>query len=215
MDKVILFLYSLFFIFPGVTFAAMTSTDYEIYSDSFSVGGASEVTGTTYNLSGLSGELAISTSTDAVGTYVLRGGFEASEKGILSASLDNLTIALGTLSASAVSTASTTLTVSTDSETGYSASITEDGNLRSGLNDIDDVGDGAVTAGSEEYGVRTSGSDGLLASDTAISGQLSFASAGGAVTNRQTTIVFRASMSALTASGSYTHAGTVTVTVNP
>ena len=54
--------------------------------------------------------------------------------------------------------------VSIDMDGGYTVSVVDDGNLRSGSNDIDDVTDGSVTAGSEEYGGRSS--DSTLASST-------------------------------------------------
>ncbi len=46
--------------------------------------------------------------------------------------------------------------VTIDVDNGYTVSVLEDGNLRQGANDIDDVTDGSVTVGSEEYGGRAS-----------------------------------------------------------
>lgn len=43
-----------------------------------------------------------------------------------------------------------------DVDNGYTVFVIDDGNLRSGVNDIDDVTDGSVTVGSEEYGGRAS-----------------------------------------------------------
>lgn len=43
--------------------------------------------------------------------------------------------------------------VGTNAASGASVYLAEDGNLRNGANDINDVADSAVTAGSEEYGV--------------------------------------------------------------
>lgn len=46
--------------------------------------------------------------------------------------------------------------VTADSNNGYSVQVREDGNLRSGADDVNDVADGAVTVNSEEYGARSS-----------------------------------------------------------
>ncbi len=214
MQRVILALFFLSVALRPVQLnAAMTGGDFEIYADSFSVITANEVTSTSFGLSGSSGGLVMASSTG--GTFELRGGFEAEEIGILTASVSASSVTLQALATGAVSTSSLVLTVSTDSETGYTAAVSEDGNLRSGSNDIDDVTDGTVTAGSEEYGIRTTGNDGLLASDAAISGSVSVAAASGSVTNSSTTIQFRASMSSGTSSGSYSHSVVFTVTVNP
>lgn len=52
--------------------------------------------------------------------------------------------------------------VTIDNDNGYSVQVLDDGNLRSGENDINDVSDGSVTAHIEEYGARSS--------DTSVSG---------------------------------------------
>ncbi len=46
--------------------------------------------------------------------------------------------------------------ITEDSDNGYTVQVAEDGNLRSGSDDVNDVSDGSVTAGSEEYGARSS-----------------------------------------------------------
>jgi len=49
--------------------------------------------------------------------------------------------------------------VTADIDGGYVIQVLDDGNLRSGAVDIDDVADGEVTIGSEEYGGQSSDSD--------------------------------------------------------
>lgn len=201
-------------LFPVSLHAEMTGGSYQIYADSFSVISNTTSTGGSFTLSGTGGELSPTSTTG--GTYDLRGGFQAAERGILSASLSAATVALGTVTTTAVSTGSLILTVSTDSETGYTLSMTEDGNLRTNTGDtIDDVADGTVTAGAEEYGIQTTGLDGLLTTDTAINGSVAVASTSSTVSNRQTTVVFSAGISPTTPAGSYQHTVTFTVTVNP
>ena len=46
--------------------------------------------------------------------------------------------------------------VTAANDNGYVVQILEDGNLRSGGNVVNDVVDGSVTSGSEEYGARSS-----------------------------------------------------------
>ena len=193
--------------------ASMNGGSYSIFADSFAVIDTGPLTSASYSAFGSVSEAAATTTSD--GTYTLRGGFQAAEQGILSFTLSGATVALGTLSTSTIASAIVTTTISTDSETGYTLNLTEDGNLRSGSENINDVTDGAVTIASEEYGIRTAGADGLLTSDTAISGTVNVASVNGAVTDRQTGVVFRASMSSATVAGAYSHIVTFGITVNP
>lgn len=166
-------------------------------------------TGNAITLSGMSG--------GTEGGYFLHGGFQAMETGALSMSLDSTSVSLGQLSYDSVSAGSAIITITTDSGSGYTVSVTEDGNLRGAAGDIDDVSDGTVTAGSEEYGIQTSGSHGQLASDTAITANGSTVASYTATANSaQTTVLFHASIDRTrTLSGSYSHIATFTSTVNP
>lgn len=78
--------------------------------------------------------------------------------------LSGATLALGQLSDSSVRTGIVAFEVSVDSSSGYVVQIADDGNLRSGSSDVDDVSDGAVSEGAEEYGARSS--DSSLATST-------------------------------------------------
>ena len=179
---------------------SMEGGGYQIIADSFSFTSVDQATGGDYAIFSTGGEVG-ATSTVG-GNAVLRGGFAATNQGILRLTLSSDAINLGALS---------------DSQTGYTLSLTEDGNLRDASgNDINDVSDGAVDAGQEEYGIRTVGPDGLLAIDQNLyPGNRNVAAAAGIVTNRATTISFRASRSNATAAGSYSHRVTFTLTVNP
>lgn len=78
--------------------------------------------------------------------------------------LTSTTAALGTLDAAAVNTAVVAFDVTAEVDAGYTVQVMDDGNLRNGANDINDVADGTVTAGSEEFGARSS--DTTLAGST-------------------------------------------------
>jgi len=197
----------------AVSFGAMTGGDYEIYGDTFSGSEDSLTSSSGYTIYGTTGEFAAQTATG--GTYTLRGGFQALEKGILELEFTTTTIAFGTLSLSSVTSSTVSSTITTDSLTGYSLTFDEDGNLRDGANDINDVVDGAVTAGSEEYGVRTIGGGGDLAADTAVVDGLGVASSVGSVNDQETGIKFSVAIGGSSRAGSYTHVITATITANP
>lgn len=78
--------------------------------------------------------------------------------------LNGSALTLETLDGSTVGTGIAAFEVTIDNDSGYSVQIVEDGNLRVGSDVIDDVSDGSVTAGSEEYGARSS--DTTLSSST-------------------------------------------------
>lgn len=197
--------------------ASMSSENYNLSVDAISVGGDLG-TSTNYQISSTAGEGAGVHDTQGSSTnYIIEAGFQAAASGVvLSATLSANSVSLGSLGTDSVSTASQTLTVTTNSPTGYTATIAEDGNLRSTANDIDDVSDGTVTAGSEEYGIRTSGTAGQMNnSDTAITiASQTVASTSTIATSEQTSIAYKAAVSASTESGTYSHIVTFTTTVN-
>jgi len=127
--------------------------------------------------------------------------------------IDSTTCALGTLSTGSVSTCTYTITTSTNAEDGYTTTIIEDGNLRDGTPDIDDVADGTVTAASEEYGASSNDADSLdiitTAGDAAspITGtaQSIAQQAAGPVSADAVIVTHHASIAAITVAGSYSH----------
>lgn len=193
--------------------AAMSGTIYSIYADTFSFVDNGTVSGDTFAITGTGGELAPSSTVGD--TFDLRGGFQAAGNGILSFMVSPSSISLGAISPSAVSTADVTLTISTDSQTGYTITASADGDLRSGTNVISRVTDGSVTAGQTEYGINISGLDALQSGDVGLNGTVQVASKLGAVTNRQTTVAFRASVAQGAAPATYSQIVTFTATVNP
>jgi hypothetical protein len=106
-------------------------------------------------------------------------------------------------------------TISSNAPTGYSLTFDEDGNLRDGALEIDDVADGEVTIGSEEYGVETIGGGGVLATDTAIDDGLVVASSLSEVVDEETGIVFKAAIAGTSRAGTYAQTITATLSVNP
>lgn len=134
--------------------------------------------------------------------------------------LNKTAVSLGALSVSSVSTDTTSFTVNTNAVSGYTTTVTEDGNLRYSANDINDVADGTVTAGSEEYGMSTSKAGQTIVATsgnnaTAIDGtNKACASASGPVSSDITTLTLLASMAGSTPAGAYFHTVTVLATAN-
>lgn len=216
--KIALVCFCLFFPFmggPKASLAYMSSANYINWMDSFNVGGEETSSSASYQIQDTMGELGTGPISSA--NYANQGGFRQIEANpILTFSISDNSIDLGTLSAASVSTANHTITTTTNSSAGYTTTIIDDGNLRSGANDINDVADGTVTAGSEEYGIRTSGAQGQMnAADTAITTTAqTVATYSGWINASATTITYKASISASTAVGTYGHTVTFISTGN-
>lgn len=100
--------------------------------------------------------------------------------------LEGSTLAFDVLNTSEVVTEVIAFEVTAAIDNGYSVQISEDGDLRSGSFAIDDVIDGAIVAGSEEYGARSS--------DTSVAGS-TFDTADTAITTSLQPIVTTSSAS--------------------
>lgn len=213
--KIALVCFCLFFPLTNNSLAYMSSANYTNWMDSFNVSGEETSSSLNYQLQDTLGEIGTGTLSSA--NYANQGGFRQVEANpILTFSISDNSIDLGTLSVAAISTANHTITTTTNSSAGYTTTIIEDGNLRSGANDINDVADGAVTAGSEEYGIRTSGAQGQMnGADTAITSTTqTVASYSGYINSSATTITYKAAISASTSTGTYGHTVTFVSTGN-
>lgn len=200
---------------PKTSLAYMSSTNYINWMDSFNVSGEETSSSASYQLQDTMGELGTGPISSA--SYANQGGFRQVEANpTLTFSISANSINLGLLGVAVVSTGSHTITTTTNSESGYTTTIIEDGNLRSGASDINDVGDGAVTAGSEEYGIRTSGSQGQMnAADTAITSTAqAVASYSSWINTSTTTITYKAAISTSSVTGNYAHTVTYISTGN-
>ncbi|MFA5127685.1 MAG: hypothetical protein WC457_01605 [Patescibacteria group bacterium] len=180
---------------PHPVASEMSSANYQIYADSVQNGGGYQAAGS-FILQDTSGELSSGYSSSSI--YEIRAGYQYMERGYLSFDISDESLDLGTLSTSSVNIASTTITIGTDSSTGYSLSVTG----VSGSS-ITDVADGAVTAGQEEYGYAALGSDSLIIGDTAVATGTIIASYDGETNASNIELGFKASKSASTAVGDY------------
>jgi|GEM_PF-2310237 len=116
-------------------------------------------------------------------------------------------VSLGSLTPNIVSSDSYFLTVITNAEFGYLVTISEDGDLRNGLNVIDDVSDGVVDRGSE-YGIGLTGADKSFSDDQAITNDMAVMSNPGRlpdVTSNVVVVTHKAVISQSMEAGEYRH----------
>lgn len=197
--------FSIFALFSAPTvFSAMNGGNFELRADSLSVVEDPFSSGGNWALTDTMGEQAAVQGEG--GGWKLEGGFQAMDTATVSLSLSTTTLAFGTLSANQVSSVSLVLTATAESS-GYQVSLSEDGNLRSGDEAINDVVDGnPVEAGTEAYGFRTDGDAGQMNGvlDYAIDGSKVIAQSNDAVEDEETTVTFRVSVdSSQTKQGNY------------
>jgi hypothetical protein len=202
------------FLIPQLVLAYMSSENYTIWLDSLNYGGEETSSSANYKLRDTLGE--IGTGILSSPNYRALIGFRRIEpEPTISFWISKNSIDFGTLSQSSVASDSVTVSTRTNADYGYATTIYEDGNLRTVAGaDIDDVADGEVTAGSEEYGIRTSGAHGQMNdADTAITTTPQVVASYSSWINLSTvTITFKVSISALTAAGHYSHIVTLVTT---
>jgi hypothetical protein len=191
-------------------------------TSSFAVG---DLIGVVEN-SGLSQIIAVGEITDISGAVMTVDDWDGSPASISGSPagaddyvyrLGGTTAALGTVNVSTGSTSLTGTRVTSDSANGYTVYVSDDGNLRTGAADIDDVLDGTVTAGEEEYGWRVFGT-----SATSTGSDLAFltstiaiqATSSVALTEQRVGLVYKASVSSTTEGGSFSHVVYYTLTAN-
>ena len=188
------------------TQAAMSSTNYYIYADALDTGGVNS-TSTSYSVQDTIGEAAGDVTTSS--SYIVRGGYQGAELGNLTMTISASSVGLGTLSSNQVSVGSSIVSITTDSNTGYSLSI---GSV-SGAG-LAAVSDGTVTAGVEEYGVAVVGAERAFTNDQGITAGLLLASSATPISSSQSTLTFKASISGSSTAGSYSQTVSLTASAN-
>jgi hypothetical protein len=124
--------------------------------------------------------------------------------------LNGATLDFGTITDNTVETGIVGIDVTTDNTSGYVVEVYEDGELRYALETIDDVADGSVSAGFEEYGARSS--DTSIASSTFDTADTALTTSYQDVATESSTsfdsrnfITFKIGTTPLTAVGTYAH----------
>lgn len=188
---------SFLFLSPKAVSALMSSTNYTIFADDFHSGIVA--TSTNYRLENTVGESPVGSTTGT--TYAILGGYQAMEQTSLSLSISNNSLNLGTLSNSAISSASSMITVGSNSGSGYTLAISS---VSWSGSSLANVSGNSVDAGSEEYGFAIVGNDvsaNLLGQDNVVQATTLMTSST-AVTNSTSTITFKASIDSSTSAGS-------------
>lgn len=203
--------------FPVTAFAdVMSSSNYKIFSDVISAGGAYS-TSANYGVFDALSEVATNpTSSSSSNFQVQNGFFGATSSTILSVSLSTNSIDLGTLNQTQINTATQTVTVTTNSFTGYTTTIQEDHDLTYQTNTLPGVAGASVTIGTPGYGIITSGTDGKMnrVGTALTTSAQTLAQSTIAVIGDQTTITYKASMSGASTPGTYTQTVTLSTTAN-
>jgi len=199
---------------PQSVLAYMDSTNFKLWFDSMNIGGEETSSSTNYKLQDTMGE--IGTGRIESTSYAGLIGFRQTESDPkFTFTISKNSINFGTISVGSVFQDSYTVTTTTNAVNGYQTTIYEDGNFRMASgSDIDDVTDGEVTAGSEEYGIRTSGAQGQMNSaDTAItSSPQVVASYSSWISGSAVTVTHKVSVSLTTSAGYYNHTVTLVST---
>lgn len=190
---------------PFYAWAAMTSTNYSIYADSIGFGGSLS-TSTSYTLQDTVGASPAGLVTST--SYEVRGGYQGAEQGDITLTLSSNDLNLGVLEPGAVNNASTVATISSDSTSGYTFSISAVSGTMPG-----DVSDGTVSAGSEEYGLSVSGTHSVVNGDVSITPR-TLGSANTPVVSDRLTLTFKASRSTQSTPGDYSQTVTVAASAN-
>ncbi len=182
--------------------ASSTGTSFKTTSETFNCG-SNDMSGSAFRMNG---SLCESSETASGTTFIMQSGAIALEDtSFISITVDPHTIDFGVLTTASVSTGTVTTTLSTNAPFGYVAQIYTDGTFRNAHNDsINPVSDGTVTAGSEEYGIRTSGTDGQFnGTDQGISTTPITYASSIVPSNNPTVITFKAAISGATPAGMY------------
>lgn len=140
--------------------------------------------------------------------YHMAVGFEAIyEEPIITMSVSPNVVALAPdpLTTGAVSTANTTVTVSTNADFGYSVTATAIAEFANeAAYALDGVADGSVTAGTEEFGIAVAGTDAAFGDDQAVSSTpLTIASRNIWGADRTVTVTIKAAIDDSSAAGEY------------
>lgn len=206
------------FLFSTSASALMESDSFTIWADTVSSGG-NRSTSAGYIVDDTIGESATGEDQESDNYFALSGLPAIFQEPVLTFDLSDDAIELSPdLQTDEISDDSYTLTISTNAQFGFNAQVIEDGNFRDGADEINDVADGEVTAGSEEYGLAVTGDDADFIDDEAIPDPagtaLIIATRDNWVSNSVTTVTHKASVSGSSAHGDYSHVVTYIVIGN-
>ncbi len=173
-------------------------------SQLIAIGRITDITGAVITVDKWDGvPVAMSLNPDGVNDYVYR--------------MNGNTVSFGTLTSSVAKTSLTGTRVTSIAVNGYTVYVNADGNLRYGTAYIQNVSDGTVTLGAEEYGWQSYGSKATsTGSDHAFSTltQEIQSSTTTAETEERVGLIYKISISNFTSAGNYSQVVYYTLTAN-
>jgi len=136
--------------------------------------------------------------------------------------VDTTTIELGTLSTASINESDQTYTINSNNRTGVTVAIIADAVLNDGFgNDINAVADGAVTAGTEEYGISVDNVVGMTIESPFDAGDDpvpvvsdNIANTATEISNGTFDINYKSSITGTTIAGTYDQVVTITISSN-
>lgn len=129
-------------------------------------------------------------------------------------SLTTNQVLLGTLSVSSVATGDVIASTSTNAVSGYVTTIVSDGNFRTNIGDyIQDVADGDISIGDDEYGIGLTGTDRSFTDERSVTtSPRTIASNSVSTTGSSVTVTFGAAVSVTVPAGNYQQTATLVST---
>lgn len=159
MNRVVIILTLIVVFYPfNLSSTTMSSDNYQIWADTFDIGGAEPGSSESYQLSETLGESIVDSSGIQSTNYKILAGFrEMYPDRSLTFSVDVSSLELGTLSTSRATTGSHTMSVTTNADNGVT--ITVGGNTlarKDGADMIPAIGStpAASKPGTEQFGIR-------------------------------------------------------------
>ncbi len=201
-------------ILPLRTYAESSSANYILWANAVA-GGGGRTTSTSFTDYGSAADASAALPENSTNFHAVTG-FEAlyeEPRITMSVSPNVVTLSPNPMTTAAVSTGSTTVSVATNADFGYSlkvyvASVFQN---QSG-NTIPGVSDGSVTAGAGEQGIAVSGTDAAFADDRSIGSGILIASRNIWTGGVNTTVTYKVGISTTTAAGTYSGTGTFIAT---
>lgn len=201
---------------PAQILAESSSANYILWGSAVTTGGGRATSGNYINYVSV-GDISANpmTSDNYHGVFGLESLYEEPVL-TFSISTTDLSLSPNLLTAGTVSSAITSVTVSTNADFGYVVTVTETTAINNSQGYfLADVSDGEVTAGFEEFGLAVSGADASFADDQALSSTpLSIASRAIWGADRTSTLTFKAAISTSSSSGIYHGTYTLIATSN-
>jgi len=189
----------------------MSSSSFVITSDDMSAGGGNSTSASFVSESDTGGNATGENAASA--SFASCAGYPCTlnvSQPAITFSVSPNSVALGTLTTSAIATGTTTLTTTENATSGYTVTVVSDGQLRRAAGGaVPDVTDGAVTIGAGEYGIGLTGTDRAFIDDRSVTTTpRTVASNAGSVTGSAVTVTYKAAISTTVPAGSYSQIDT-------